>query len=77
MSHLSTIISRFKRHLDDVYKGDEERASKDGLWLQSIVNMQEYMDSWSDMNQEEITEANIIFSLYKCYLTGTIYEYRN
>lgn len=74
MSHLSTIIHRFKRRLENVYNNDEQRASKDGLWLQSIANMKEYMDSWSDMTQEEIIEANIIYQLYRNYLKGTIYE---
>lgn len=74
MSHLSTIIFRFKRRLEKVYNNDEQRASKDSLWLQSIANMKEYMDSWHDMTQEEIIEANIIYQLYKNYLKGTIYE---
>lgn len=74
MSHLSTIIGRFKHRLEDVYENDEQKASKDGLWLQSIVNMKEYMESWNDMTQDEIIEANIIFQLYNVYLKGTMYD---
>jgi hypothetical protein len=74
MSHLSTIIFRFRRRLEEVYNNDEQRASKDPLWLQSIANIKEYMDCWHDMTQEEIIEGNIIYQLYKNYLKGTIYE---
>jgi hypothetical protein len=64
MSHLSTIIHRVKRRLDEVYKGDVKRAAQDSLWRQSIRNLREYQESWTDQTEEEITEANRLYSMY-------------
>lgn len=67
MSHLSTIIHRVNRRLNDVYKGDISRAKEDGLWRQSIVNLREYMDSWNDQTEEEINEAVELYHKYQKY----------
>lgn len=64
MSHLSTLIYRVKRRLDEVYKGDVQRAAQDSLWRQSIRNLREYQESWTDQTEEEITEANRLYSMY-------------
>ena len=68
-SHLSTIISRVKNKLNDVYKGDEKKASYDKLWLQSIRNLDEYMRTWKDSyTSEEADEASDLYAKYAHWL---------
>ena len=68
-SHLSTIISRVKNRLQDVYKGNEKEAAKDSLWLQSIRNLQEYMETWPDQfTKEEQKEADELYVKYAQWL---------
>lgn len=68
MSHLSTIIFRVNRRLKEVYKGDEQKAAHDSLWIESVKNLMEYQEAWKDQTPQEITQANQLYSKYSKYL---------
>lgn len=68
MSHLSTIIARVKRRLGATYRGNEKAASESSIWLQSIHNLKEYMEQWTDFTPEEAAEANALYAKYTQYL---------
>lgn len=68
MSHLSTIIGRVKNRLEQVYKGDVKEAAKDSLWQQSVRNLQEYQENWTDQTKEEVNEADELYARYSQYL---------
>ena len=66
MSHLTTIINRVK-HAEGVYKDDFEGMTRDLMFRQSVANLREYQELWKDQTQEEVVEANRLYSLYGQY----------
>lgn len=71
MSHLSTIIHRVNRRLNEVYNGDDKKAAGDSLWLQSVRNLKEYQESWRDQTSVEVAVANELYQNYSKYLKLT------
>lgn len=70
MSHLTTIIGRAKRRI----QVNSEDLKDDSLFLQSICNLREYQQAWTDFTVEESLEAIDLFEKYKHLLIGTTYE---
>lgn len=70
-SHLATIIARVKNRLEGVYNGNEQEAAHDKLWLQSVGNLQEYMDDNKDYTDDEADEASNLYMRYAKYMKYT------
>jgi len=66
MSHLGTIIERVKRRALNC-ENDPDRLSADPLFSQSVTNLMEYMELWSDFTKDEESEAQRLFNLYREY----------
>ena len=66
MSHLTTIINRIK-HAEEMYKDDFKGMTKDLMFQQAVANLKEYQDAWTDQTQEEVIEADRLYSLYGQY----------
>lgn len=76
MSHLSTIINRVVKRLDVHYCNILE-ASKDSLLKQSIRNLLEYQEAWSDFTEEEKEVADRLYALYAPLFPDINNETRN
>jgi hypothetical protein len=67
MSHLSTIIKRVNQRLS-VYDGSIQEARKDSLFKQSVRNLMEYQEAWTDYTEEEKIEADRLYAIYSKYI---------
>jgi hypothetical protein len=69
-SHLTTIIGRLKHRLE-VAGGDPKKAGNDSFFRQSVRNLMEYQQAWTDFTKEEQKEADELYAKYSPYCKGT------
>jgi hypothetical protein len=66
MSHLSTIIYRVKRCIEQL----GPQAVKEPLFEQAVINLMEYLEAWTDAEPEEREEAMTLYDEWRPKLYG-------
>ena len=78
MSHLTTLINRAHARIQALQErvnqtepdtSDRDRLTEDALFRQTIINLEEYQQLWTDWSQEEKREADYLIEKYRYVLT--------
>jgi hypothetical protein len=64
MSHLSTLINRANARIE-VNQKNQDALKEDTLFRQTIENLEEYQQLWTDWSQEEKRVANDLIEKYR------------
>ena len=64
MSHLSNVIHRVKS------RSKFSNPQQDGLFEQAIINLMEYLDTWTDATETEKKEAIQLYDQFRPLING-------
>ena len=64
MSHLSAVISRVKT------RAGFENPQEDALFEQAVINLMEYLESWTDATETEKKDAIQLYDKFRPLIKG-------